>query len=116
MFAWLFCLMLGACKSRDPAPAAPTHAATPAEANSAPRVEPAPLHVPPEPTFELPDDVAADPAETLREMRHDCCDEMPASEVEATIRAGEAPEAKAPTPSRKKSPSARQSRNPIHRP
>jgi hypothetical protein len=119
VFAGLLCgAMLGACKSRDPAPAAPSHAnaPAPAETSTAPRAEPTPFHLPPEPTFEQPDDDPIDPAEALRAMRHNCCDEMPASEVEATIHAGETTGATAPTPRRRKSPSERTSRTAVGQP
>jgi hypothetical protein len=83
--------MSSACKSREPAPTIPHRAPVqaPAETSAAPRPEPPTFHVRPEPTFELPDDLPADPAEELRAMRHNCCDEMPASEIETAIRAEE---------------------------
>lgn len=111
-FVGLFCVVCsGACKSRDPAPTPPSHAApAAAEIRAAPQVEPSKFQLPPEHTFELPDDVGSDPAEALREMRHNCCDEMPASEVEAAVRAGEATEATARTPHQQRNAGVRQSR------
>jgi hypothetical protein len=110
-FAGLLCgALLGACKLREPAPAAPSHAPVPAETSKAPVVEPKPLRLPPEPTFELPDDAPIDPAEELRAMGHNCCDEMSASEIEAASHAGEVKGAASPTPRRRKSPADRSSR------
>jgi hypothetical protein len=100
-FAGLVCgAILCACKSRDAAPTPPSHAPAATGTSTAARVEPKAFRLPPEPTFELPDDAPIDPAESQRAMRHNCCDEMPAAEVEATIRAGESTGATAPTPRR----------------
>ncbi len=89
--------MSGACKSREPAPTVQNHAPAPAETSATPRAEPPKFRVRPEPTFELPDDVPADPADELRAMRHNCCDEMPASEIKVATRAEDATEAPTPT-------------------
>jgi hypothetical protein len=79
--------MSSACKSREPAPTVPNHAPaptpTPAATSATPRAEPPKFQVRPEPTFELPEDAPVDPAEELRAMRHNCCDEAPASEIKA---------------------------------
>jgi hypothetical protein len=92
--------MLSGCKSRDPGPATSNHApATPS--STAPPAERPEFHIAPEPTFELPDDVAADPAEELRAMRHNCCDEMPAAEIEAATRTEEPAGATTAPPQRK---------------
>lgn len=74
------------CKSRDPAPTKRTHAPT-ATAPAAKHSEAPEFHVRPEPTFELPEDIVIDPAEELRAMRHNCCDETPVPEIEAATHA-----------------------------
>lgn len=92
--------ILSSCKSRDPAPAIPNHAPAP-PTTTVPRADSPQLHIKPEPTFELPDDLPADPAEELRAMRHNCCDEAPASEIEAATRTEEPAEATPAPPPRK---------------
>jgi hypothetical protein len=59
-----------------PPPVAPPPAAAPALPARAPA-----KHV--EDPFLLPEDDVVDPAELLKAMKHDCCDEMPNAEINA---------------------------------
>jgi hypothetical protein len=61
------------------------------------------VHLPPVHTFDLPDDAPIDPAEAEQALRHNCCDEMPASEVQAITHAADTQEA-VPTPRQRKKP------------
>lgn len=83
---------VGACKAGGAAPLPPAQAPAPAVAPSEPpaaKPETSTFRVPPEPTFDLPDDAPVDPAEEARALRHNCCDEAPASEIEDAVQAGE---------------------------
>lgn len=96
--------LLVACRSREPAATVlPTHPPAPVEASAAPRVEAPALRLPPVHTFELPDDAPIDPAEADEALRHNCCDEMPASEVQALVHAADT-QRPAPTRRRRKKP------------
>ena len=78
---------LAACKTQTPA-ANPEPKPAPAETKApepAPATQPAVDALKPD-EFALPEDEAANPAEVLDAMRHNCCDEVPAAEVEANVR------------------------------
>lgn len=76
----LWAALLGAgCGQKPPAPAPPV--AAHAAATAAPE-EPADEPPPSADPFEQPDDVPVDSKAILQEMRHDCCTELPASEIE----------------------------------
>ena len=64
-----------ACGGKPPAPAAHAAATPPVEQ---PAEEPAPSRDP----FEQPEDAPLDTKALLDEMRHDCCSELPAAEIE----------------------------------
>ena len=71
---WALLMGCAACGSK-PAPA-PHAVPTPPAAQL--EEEPAPSHDP----FEQPEDAPLDTKALLDEMRHDCCTELPAAEVE----------------------------------
>jgi hypothetical protein len=89
--AGLAALVLGVIVSGCKASAAPS-APKPSEhagptVQAAPAPAPAPAATPPrEQQFELPEDEVDDPAEALHALRHNCCDEMPAAEVDAVVK------------------------------
>ena len=82
---------VGACKPN--ARTRSTSQVTPASAETTARAQPvqaAPAAAPVEEAFVIPDDQPVDPAEAMRALKHDCCDEMPAGQVKADVEATEA--------------------------
>jgi len=80
---WAALSHAAACGEKPPAPpahaSAPKQAPTPAPAPApAPDDEPAPSHDP----FEQPDDLPVDRERMLKDLRHDCCTELPPDEVQ----------------------------------
>lgn len=78
----LLCFALAGCGSKPSAhaAAAPSPTAQQPQAVAEPPEDDTPpvTHDP----FEQPDDVPMDPKAVLQEMRHDCCTELPAAEIE----------------------------------
>jgi hypothetical protein len=85
-------LVGSACKPRAHAPEAPS-VTTPRAARAVPDPPAADLapRAPAEDPFLLPEGETGDPAEAEEALRHDCCDEMPAEEVQKHVQPQAAP-------------------------